>query len=134
MDCHIRKLTLRGQARTLKDDMEVCPRMADLNFAQIMISILLFMILFFGIGFIANMLLRVTWVLAIVYPIIVILIIDKVNFWQYITGFKEAMVSLGHQIIGLQTVDAIILSSGFIGALASGVVIRILRKKGYDMF
>lgn len=108
--------------------------MPDLNFAQIMISILLFMILFFGIGFIANMLLQSTWVMAIVYPIIVILIIDKVSFWQYFTDFRAAMVSLGQQILGLQTVDAVILSSGFIGAIASGVVIRILRAKGYEMF
>ncbi|MBL2480515.1 hypothetical protein ELJ58_31815, partial [Klebsiella pneumoniae] len=43
----------------------------------LLISMMLFFILFFGIGFLLNMILRATWVMVIVYPIVCILIINK---------------------------------------------------------
>lgn len=106
----------------------------QMNPAQIIISIVLFMVLFFGIGFIANMLLRATWVPAIVYPFIVILIVDKVHMYQYFTAFHSSVSGLGHELAALKPVDITVLSSGFIGTIAAGIVIRILRIRGYQMF
>jgi len=98
------------------------------------ISMLLFFVLFFGIGFILNMLLRMSWIMAIVYPIIAILIIDKVRFIEYFTNTKEAFSSLGTELSQLATADILILSSGLAGAISAGITIKLLRKKGYQMF
>ncbi len=101
---------------------------------QFTISILLFFVLFFGIGFLLNMLLKMSWVMAIVYPIIAIFIIDKVRFIEYFQNSKEAFGELGELFVGLAPADMAILISGLVGAILSGVVIKLLRKKGYIMF
>lgn len=98
------------------------------------ISMLLFFVLFFGIGFILNMLLRMSWIMAVIYPIIAILIIDKVRFIEYFTNGKEAFSSLGSELSQLATADVLILSSGLAGAIGAGITIKLLRKKGYQMF
>jgi hypothetical protein len=101
---------------------------------QLVISILLFLVLFFGIGFILNMLFRSTWFLAVVYPIIVIFIIDDVKFYEYATETGNSFGALGQQFVDLQTVDVVILTSGLTGAIVAGVAIRMLRVRGYQMF
>lgn len=101
---------------------------------QLLISMLLFLILFFGIGFILNMLLRSTWVMAIVYPIIVIFIVDKVRFIDYFRDTKASFQSLITQLTSLGMADIVILSMGFIGSVIAGVAIRMLRNRGYRMF
>lgn len=98
------------------------------------ISMILFFVLFFGIGFLLNMLLRMSWIMAIIYPIIGIRIIDKVSVSEYFTNSKIAFSELGQRIISLQPADMLILSSGMLGALLAGVVIKMLRKRGYQMF
>ncbi|WP_075983614.1 YuiB family protein [Bacillus massilinigeriensis] len=95
---------------------------------------LLFFVLFFGIGFILNMLLRMTWIMAIVFPVVAIFLIDKVRFIDYFTNSKEAFSSLGHELTGMALVDVLIVGSGFLGAIGAGFTMRILRKKGYQMF
>jgi hypothetical protein len=100
----------------------------------LVISMVLFFVLFFGIGFILNMLLRMSWVMAIIYPIVAILIVDKVRFIEYFTDSKAAFVKLGHRFSALATADILILSSGLAGAIAAGFVIKLLRKNGYQMF
>lgn len=106
----------------------------QMNPAQIIISILLFMVLFFGIGFIANMLLRSSWVPAIVYPFIVILIVDRVHIYQYFTDFQASVMDLVQRLADLKPVDIVVLSSGFVGTIIAGIVIRMLRVRGYQMF
>lgn len=106
----------------------------QMNPAQIIISIALFMILFFGIGFIVNMLLRSSWIPAIIYPFIVILIVDQVHIYEYFTHFQSSVIDLVHQLEALKPVDVTVLTSGFIGTLAAGIVIRMLRVRGYQMF
>ncbi|WP_017756294.1 YuiB family protein [Calidifontibacillus oryziterrae] len=101
---------------------------------QLLVSMLLFIVLFLGIGFILNMLLRKTWIMAIVYPIIVILIVDNVRFFKYFTEPKVAFNSLVNDFSALGGADVYILSSGFVGALLSGIIIKLLRKNGYQMF
>ncbi|MCS0788133.1 YuiB family protein [Cytobacillus pseudoceanisediminis] len=98
------------------------------------ISMLLFFVLFFGIGFILNMLLRMSWIMAIIYPIIAIFIIDKVRFIEYFQNPSESFSSLGVELSSLALADILILSSGMAGAIVAGITIRLLRKKGYRMF
>lgn len=106
----------------------------QMSIVVLIISVLLFFVLFFGIGFLLNMILRMSWIMAIIYPIIAILIIDKVRFIEYFTNSQLAFVQLGHRIASLGMADIIILLSGFAGAIAAGIAIKLLRKSGYAMF
>jgi hypothetical protein len=106
----------------------------SMHIVVLFISILLFFVLFFGIGFILNMLLRMSWVMAIIYPIVAILIIDKVSFSEYFTNSKSAFQELGYRIAHLAVADILILLSGLAGAIAAGITIKLLRKNGYQMF
>lgn len=106
----------------------------QMNIVVLLISMILFFVLFFGIGFILNMLLRMSWVMAIIYPIVAILIVDKVKFIDYFTNSKMAFSDLFERFSQLATADILILSSGFIGAIAAGITIKMLRKRGYRMF
>ncbi|MCJ8009454.1 YuiB family protein [Lederbergia wuyishanensis] len=100
----------------------------------LLVSMLLFFVLFFGIGFLLNMLLRMTWIMAIVYPIIAILIINKVDFSEYFTNTSASFSNLGKSVSELAPFDLAILASGLLGAITSGVTMRLLRAKGYRMF
>lgn len=101
---------------------------------QLVISMLLFLVLFFGIGFIANMLFRSTWLLAVAYPIIVILIIDEIPFYQYATEPGNAFPDLSRHLINLHSVDVLILVAGLAGSIIAGIAIKMLRVRGYQMF
>jgi hypothetical protein len=81
---------------------------------QLIVSVPLFFVLFFGIGFILNMILKTTWFPVIAYTGLLIFFI----------------VSKG----GLMIVDMIIMFSGLVGAFVSGWAIKTLRVKGYRMF
>ena len=101
---------------------------------QFVISILIFIVMFFGIGFLLNMLLRMTWLMAFIYPFIVILIIDEVKFYEYFTKPAYAFQMLVNKVMALHISDIVILSGGLIGAIIAGIVIKLLRKQGYQMF
>lgn len=101
---------------------------------QVILSILLFIVMFFGIGFLLNMLLRMTWLMAVVYPIVVILIVDEVKFYEYFINPKYSFPLLGEKFMSLHPTDIIILSSGMAGSIIAGIVSKILRKQGYQMF
>ncbi|HZG72401.1 MAG TPA: YuiB family protein [Chondromyces sp.] len=105
-----------------------------MHIAILLVSILLFFILFFGIGFILNMLLRMTWVMAILYPLVTIMIIDGISTFDYILSAGEAFQTLGGKMTSLKAADLIILLSGLLGAITSGITMRTLRQKGYRMF
>ena len=92
---------------------------------QLIISMLLFLILFFGIGFILNMLLRSTWVMAVVYPIVVVAIVDDVRFFEYVTNAGMAFPALFERLTELALADILIFA---------GIAIRMLRVRGYQMF
>lgn len=108
--------------------------MNDVSLAQLIISIVLFFVMFFGIGFLLNMLLRMTWLMAIVYPIVVIFIIDEVSFLDYFFKPGSAFPALVDKVQALQLVDILILAGGFGGAIVAGIVMIALRKAGYRMF
>ncbi|MGG5252822.1 YuiB family protein [Neobacillus sp. SM06] len=105
-----------------------------MNLVVLLISVLLFFVLFFGIGFLLNMLLRMSWIVAVIYPVISILIIDKIRFIEYFTHTGAAVKDLWQRILSLGAADVIILSSGLAGAITAGIVIKLLRKNGYQMF
>lgn len=86
-----------------------------MSILQFVVSIVLFSVLGFGIGFIFNMILRTTWL-----PIIIAIgvVIGTLIYQQIVPGIW----------------DAVILSCGMVGTVASGWTIQTLRKKGYRMF
>ena len=106
----------------------------ELNILTLIISMVLFFILFFGIGILLNMLLKMSWVMSIIYPIIAILIVDEVRFIKYFRNSKDSFIDLAERFSRLALADILILSSGLAGALLAGVVIKLLRKSGYNMF
>jgi len=86
-----------------------------MSLLQFLVSIVLFAVLGFGIGFIINMVLRTTWL-----PLVLAL--------GLIVG-----ILVYNQIVP-KLADTVILSFLVIGAVASGWTIQYLRKKGYRMF
>ena len=108
--------------------------MGTISITHVVLSVMIFIVMFFGIGFLLNMLLRMTWLMAIIYPIVVILIIDEVKVYEYFTKPKYAFQLLGEKVMALHTVDIVILASGLVGAIISGIVMKLLRKQGYQMF
>ncbi|MEK5331605.1 MULTISPECIES: YuiB family protein [unclassified Lysinibacillus] len=106
----------------------------SVSIVQLIISIVLFFVMFFGIGFLLNMLLRMTWLMAVVYPIVVVFIVDDVSFLDYIFKPGSAFPALLDKLQALQVVDISILSGGFAGAIVAGIVMIYLRKSGYRMF
>lgn len=105
-----------------------------LSIPELIISVILFFILFFGIGFLLNMLFRASWVMAILFPLIALYIINSAKLVNY---FKDPATTFGHlgeKVTSIGIADIIILGSGFLGSLAAGFVMKYLRKKGYQMF
>ncbi|TVY08499.1 YuiB family protein [Paenibacillus cremeus] len=92
---------------------------------QLMIATVLLFVLFFGLGFILNMLMKTTW-----FPIYgyIALVIGLVIYWGWDSG--SVMSSLS----GYTVVDYVSGIGGLIGAALSGSTIKSLREKGYKMF
>ncbi|WP_090398218.1 YuiB family protein [Natribacillus halophilus] len=101
---------------------------------QLIISIMLFLILFFGIGFLLNMVLRSTWIMAIIYPLIVVWIVNPAALTEYFTNPAESFSTIGPSLAALQLADLAILASGLIGSIIAGISVRMLRVRGYQMF
>lgn len=101
---------------------------------QLIVSVLLYFVIFFGIAFILNMLLRATWLMTFVYPVIIILIVGKPKLFDYIVTPKTAFITTYNDFLAINYVDVIILSSGLAGTIVSALVIKYLRKTGYQMF
>ncbi|MGG3998948.1 YuiB family protein [Anoxybacillus kestanbolensis] len=106
----------------------------EMSIPVLFISVLLFFVLFFGIGFLLNMILRTTWTMAILSPFVLLLWIDQISVIDYVTSPSASLAHVKERIESLASADLIILSSGIVGAIVSGVVIQTLRKKGYRMF
>ncbi|WP_090234821.1 YuiB family protein [Lentibacillus halodurans] len=101
---------------------------------QFIVSILLFFVIFFGLAFILNMLLRRTWLLAVIYPFIVLIIVDDISTVEYFTSPGESFAQAFSRLTNITAADITILLAGFIGTIVSGFVIRLLRRSGYQMF
>ncbi|PRO65690.1 hypothetical protein C6I21_08295 [Alkalicoccus urumqiensis] len=98
------------------------------------IAILLYFVLFFGIGFILNMLLRSTWTMAVLYPIVIMFMVSTNGFFSYISSPAASFGSLWESLVNLAAADIVILFAGMVGAVLSGIAIRMLRVRGYQMF
>lgn len=86
-----------------------------MTLAQLIISIPLLFVLFFGVGFILNMILKTTWL-----PLIV---------------FFAVVLYVGRDVTQIVTVvNSVLFMSGFLGVLGGILAIRTLRLKGYQMF
>ncbi|AKG73299.1 YuiB family protein [Salinicoccus halodurans] len=105
-----------------------------MSIVQLVISMLLFFVLFYGISFLLNMILKVTWLMVGIYPFIVLMIVDGISTADYFTATKEAFSTLGTKLVNLYTADILMLLSGLVGTILAGMTIRYLRKAGYQMF
>ncbi|GAB4072767.1 YuiB family protein [Barrientosiimonas marina] len=101
---------------------------------QFVVSILLFLVIFFGLAFILNMLLRTTWLMAIIYPIIIVMIVDGMPTTDYFTAPQESFTTAFTRLTEVTAADITILGAGFAGTIISGIIIKLLRKNGYQMF
>ncbi|MCY9591405.1 hypothetical protein PC41400_25465 [Paenibacillus chitinolyticus] len=85
---------------------------------QLVIVIVLMFVLFFGLGFILNMLMKTTW-----FPVYAfVALIIGLSFY-----YSDKMTSI-------TVVDIAPVIGGLIGAVVSGTTIRTLRIKGFKMF
>ena len=100
----------------------------------VIVSFVLFFILFFGLGFILNMLFRKTWIMAIIYPLVSLYFINNLKLSEYFSNPSSSFGSLWERVGSLAAADTVILCGGLAGAIISGIVIRMLRLKGYRMF
>ena len=72
--------------------------------------------------------------MAIIYPIIAFLIVDKVPFDEYFTNAWQSFSDLFLHLSRLAMADILILACGWGGAIVAGLTINLLRRKGYQMF
>jgi hypothetical protein len=100
----------------------------------VIVSFVLFFILFFGLGFILNMLFRKTWIMAVIYPLVSLYFINSLKVREYFVNPSSSFQLLKEHLLNLAIADTIILCGGLAGSILSGIVIRILRSKGYRMF
>ena len=100
-----------------KDDVKV-PNLlvvvSQVSIPQFIVSIPLFFVLLFGIGFILNMILKTTWLPVVLYSLIVLYLLYQLKSYHW--------------------VDLTVLTMGLLGAIGSGWTIKTLRHKGYKMF
>jgi hypothetical protein len=88
-----------------------------LPIVQHMIGAVLIFVLFFGIGFTINMLVKTTW-----FPV-----------WFYVVAIVPLAVIFGD--FEALSIDFVIYGlGGLVGAVLSGTIIRTLRNQGYKMF
>lgn len=92
---------------------------------QLLIETVLMLVLFFGLGFILNMLLKTTWLPIYLY---IVLIISVVVYWGWGSG------TLLTNLAEYKVVDYIPAASGLLGVIVSGYTIQALRKRGFKMF
>src|SRR5699024_5708741 len=101
---------------------------------QLIVSILLFLVIFFGLAFILNMLLRRTCLMTLIYPIIVLMIVDNISTIKYFKNPEASLSTAFSNLMNVTMIDIIIMITGFVGTIISDIVIKILRKSGYQMF
>lgn len=80
------------------------------------------------------MLLRRTWLMTALYPIVISIIVSKNKLIDYFISPKESLINVYETMSGLAIADIIILGGGFAGTIVSALVIKTLRKSGYQMF
>src|SRR5699024_341617 len=92
----------------------------------IIIQLIISMILFYVISFILNMILKTTWLMVVVYPFIIILLMDGISTFSYLTNPTQSFQAAYEGIAGLDLPNILMLGSGFIGVILAGFTIRFL--------
>lgn len=72
--------------------------------------------------------------MSVLFPFIMIIIIDGISTFDYITNSGESFSLLADKLGALAAADYIIIGAGFLGTIVSGITIKFLRKSGYRMF
>ncbi|GIO66257.1 YuiB family protein [Paenibacillus sp. FSL M7-1455] len=98
-----------------------------MQFIPVLVLMVLFFMMMFGIGFILNMLMKTTWFPSYLF-IIVILPIVVYSLWD------RGDTSFLHYLGSFRIVDYLTGVAGLVGAIVSGVSIQKLRKSGFKMF
>ncbi|WP_082112521.1 YuiB family protein [Paenibacillus sp. DMB20] len=98
-----------------------------LQFIPVVVLMILFFVMMFGIGFILNMLMKTTWFPCYLF-VIVILPVVVYSLWN-----RDQMTLLAH-LGSFQLVDYLTGLAGLAGAFLSGWTIKTLRIKGFKMF
>jgi len=93
---------------------------------MVIILMLLFFVMMFGIGFILNMLIKTTWLPVGVY-VVILLPLMLIILWKRDVSVIDNVCSVGLQ--GYLTALA-----GLAGVYVSGATIHYLRRNGYRMF
>ncbi|MBD2845713.1 hypothetical protein IDH44_10975 [Paenibacillus sp. IB182496] len=93
---------------------------------QVVIAMLLFFVMMFGIGFILNMLMKTTWFPVYLF-VIVLLPLGIYYTW-------DDQLSFGGNLTAYSFVDVLPAITALIGAFVSGWAMRALRRGGYRMF
>ena len=96
------------------------------------ISIVLFFILFFGLGFILNMLFRKTWIMAVIYPIIALYITRNLKLSEYFLNFSSSMSYL-LESTGVGFPD-LIMGLFLPGQPQQGLLVFVALGEGGDLF
>ncbi|MBP1992006.1 YuiB family protein [Paenibacillus eucommiae] len=91
---------------------------------QLVIVTVLLLVLFFGIGFILNMLMKTTWFPIYGYFAVVIVF---VVYWGNAGSLTDNLTEYSYA-------DYIPAIGGLIGAILSGSAIKALRTRGFKMF
>lgn len=95
-----------------------------MNIFQLIIGSIIIVVLFFGLSFILNMLIKTTY-LPVLFYIIFIIIWLAVEYESGPIGAYLAEYGLG---------DVLYALLGLVGVVAGGLTIQKLRKMGYKMF
>ncbi|NMO95645.1 YuiB family protein [Paenibacillus lemnae] len=98
-----------------------------LELIPVLVLMILFFVMMFGIGFILNMLMKTTWFPCYLF-VIVVLPLVVYSLWS-----PEDTTLLAH-IGSFQLVDYLTGVAGLGGAFLSGWAIHVLRIKGFKMF
>jgi len=72
--------------------------------------------------------------MAILYPNIISIIVSKNELIDYFVRPKIAFSIVYDTMTSLAIADIVILSGGLAGTIVSGIVIKMLRRRGYQMF
>lgn len=100
--------------------------MTHMQFIPVLVLMVLFFVMMFGIGFILNMLMKTTWFPCYLFVIIILPVVIY-SLWDH---SMPLMTHLG----SFHIVDYLTGIAGLVGAYISGWAIKKLRQGGYTMF
>jgi len=101
--------------------------LAEMQFIPVLVLMVLFFVMMFGIGFILNMLMKTTWFPCYLF-VIVILPVVVYSLWD------RSQMSLLSHLESFRVVDYLTGVAGLAGAVISGWSIQKLRRSGFKMF